>query len=183
MDQDQRVVVHVDDAGLRGDLLGDLVDVGAGGDPGADVEELADPLLGEEADCPHQKRPVGAGGVAHLRGGCQHALGRRPVGGEVVLAAEQVVVGAGGMRDAGVDLRQRPARLRSGVVPCVARVNHGHNLLQHDARRRDDHPGPAPSSWVAARSAQTIANRATTLHRNAPMPQVNAASEDHLKII
>jgi hypothetical protein len=36
------VVVDVNDPCLGGDRLGDLVEVGAGGDAGADVEELAD---------------------------------------------------------------------------------------------------------------------------------------------
>jgi len=36
------VVVDVDDPRVRGDALGDLVDVLRGGQPGADVEELPD---------------------------------------------------------------------------------------------------------------------------------------------
>jgi hypothetical protein len=46
-----RVVVDVDDAGIRGGVLGDLVDVTHGRDARADVEELADARLpGEMAD-------------------------------------------------------------------------------------------------------------------------------------
>jgi hypothetical protein len=44
--RDDRVVVDVEDPGSRCGLLGDLVDVARGGQPGADVEELADALLG-----------------------------------------------------------------------------------------------------------------------------------------
>lgn len=47
--EDDRVVVAVDDARVRGGLLGDLVKVGLGGDAGADVEELAYSPLGEPA--------------------------------------------------------------------------------------------------------------------------------------
>ena len=40
--QDDRVVVDIDHPGIGGLPLGDLVRVVAGGDPGADVQELAD---------------------------------------------------------------------------------------------------------------------------------------------
>jgi hypothetical protein len=38
--QDDRVVVDVDHAGIRGDPLRDLVRVAGGGDAGADIQEL-----------------------------------------------------------------------------------------------------------------------------------------------
>ncbi len=45
----QRVVVDVHDAGVRGDLLGDLVGVLRGRQAGAQVEKLPDPGLGQVA--------------------------------------------------------------------------------------------------------------------------------------
>ena len=58
-----RVVVHVDDPGLRRDRLGDLVGVARRRDAGADVEELPDPRLGGQvADGAAEERPVRAGG-------------------------------------------------------------------------------------------------------------------------
>jgi hypothetical protein len=54
--QHQRVVVDVDDPGVRRDLLGDLMGVVRGGQAGADVEELRDPgLRGQVADRPGQE--------------------------------------------------------------------------------------------------------------------------------
>ena len=55
MGQHDRVVVDVDDARLRGDLLRDLVHVARRGQPGPDVDELADAdLADQEADHPPQ---------------------------------------------------------------------------------------------------------------------------------
>jgi hypothetical protein len=57
------VVVDVDDPARRGDRLGHLVGVARGRKPGADVEELADPLRGGQvADGPPEERPVGLRG-------------------------------------------------------------------------------------------------------------------------
>ena len=67
--QDGGVVVGVDDAGLRGDFLGDLVQVGRGGDAGADVHELADAVLGGEgARGPVHEGAVGLRGAADAAG-------------------------------------------------------------------------------------------------------------------
>ena len=110
MSEDDRIVIHVDNPGLRGDRLGDLVGVARGGNAGADVEELPDSrLAGEVADGAPEKRPVGAGGEARVRVDLEHCLGGDAVGGEVVLAAEQVVVHPGLVRDA--DVERRRARL------------------------------------------------------------------------
>jgi hypothetical protein len=59
---DDRVAVNVDDPRVRGGRLGDLVDVGGGGQARADVEELPDtPLRGEEIDDPAEEGPVHPG--------------------------------------------------------------------------------------------------------------------------
>ena len=102
------VVIDVNDAGLRGDGLGDLVGVACRRYSGADVQELAYPALGDQV--PHSPGEEGAvhpGPADHVRQGRDHLVARVAVGGEVVLAAEQVVIDAGGVRDAGVDLDRR----------------------------------------------------------------------------
>ena len=59
MDQDQRVVVHIDDKSVRGDGLRDLVRVLRRRQTGADVQELADPALtGQETHGPAEELPV-----------------------------------------------------------------------------------------------------------------------------
>jgi len=93
------VVVDVDDLGFRRDRLGYLVGVLVGGQAGADVEELPDPgLAGQVLDRAAQERPVGPHPGQDVRVGLQRLLSGLPVGGEVVLAAQLVVVHAGGCR-------------------------------------------------------------------------------------
>ncbi len=120
VDQHEWVVVHVDDAGSRRDPLRDLVGVLGGGQPGADVEELAEPhLTGEELHGPAQERAVLAGGHPDRgeRGG--HLVGGLTVGGEVVLAAQPVVVPAGRVRHARVDFAGWSARVGHGTSKTV----------------------------------------------------------------
>jgi len=101
-----RVVVDVDDPRVRGGPLRDLVGVVRGGDPGADVEELPDAgLRGQVAHGPAEERAVAADAHSHERVGRHELLGQLAVGGEVVLAAEPVVVDPGDMRDAGIERR------------------------------------------------------------------------------
>jgi hypothetical protein len=123
----QRVVVDVDHAGLRRDGLGDLVRVGRGGQPGADVEELADPgRIGQVVHAAAEERPVGPGGLPDPGEGLDRLLARHPVGGEVVLPAQPVVVDAGDVRHAGVEpwiigrlsgVRRLPSCHRGSVLP------------------------------------------------------------------
>jgi hypothetical protein len=57
MDQDQRIVVDVDDARLRCDLLGHLMRVVEGGQSRSDVEELPDSdLRGQVTDGTDEER-------------------------------------------------------------------------------------------------------------------------------
>jgi hypothetical protein len=66
--QDHRVVVDIDDPGVGGDPLGDLVGVVGGGQAGADVQELADPgLAGQVGDGPDEERARAAGDLDDLR--------------------------------------------------------------------------------------------------------------------
>src|SRR5439155_23065187 len=84
MDQHQGVVVHVDDAALRGDRLGDLVGVVGGGQAGADVEELPDArLAGQIPDGPDEKGAGGTGDLDDIREYLTHLIAELPVDGEV----------------------------------------------------------------------------------------------------
>lgn len=56
---DGRVVVRVDEAGLRADRPRDVGDAAGAGDARADVEELLDPGLGEETHGAAEERPGG----------------------------------------------------------------------------------------------------------------------------
>jgi hypothetical protein len=101
--QHDRVVVRVDHTRLRGHRLGDLVEVGLGGDARADVEELADAVLGEQPGRPVHEAPVGLGGGLHIGVDGQDALAQLLVDRVVVLAAQPPVVDARRVRLAGVD--------------------------------------------------------------------------------
>jgi hypothetical protein len=103
--QHDGVVIHVDDAGLRGDGLCDLVGVACRRYPGADVEELADPAVGDQvADRSGEEGPVHPGPAHHVRQCLDHLVAGFAVGGEVVLAVEQVIVDASGVSDARIYL-------------------------------------------------------------------------------
>ena len=100
MRQDDRVVVEVDDLGRRGDPLCDLVHVLRGGQPRADVEQLPGPGF------PHQvahdaAEHVPLGAHPHLNRGHRgdDPVAHRPVGGEVVLATQRVIVDVCDIRD------------------------------------------------------------------------------------
>jgi hypothetical protein len=98
-----RVVVDVDDAGVRVSFLRSLVRVRAGRQPGADIEELADPRIAQECDRADEEVAVTARGIQHLWHKLQASLGHLPVGGEVVLATQHVVIHARRVRDVGAD--------------------------------------------------------------------------------
>lgn len=100
MREDDRVVVDVDDAGVGGDALGDLVGVLGGGQARADVEVLADACpAGEVGHGAAEERPVGARHFADagVHGG--DVVADLFVHLVVVLAAEPVVPHAGVVRD------------------------------------------------------------------------------------
>jgi hypothetical protein len=84
----ERVVIAVDHPGLAVRGLRDLVHVGHGGQAGADVQELSDPLVAGQM--PHrspQEPPVGAGGDRRARHGGQQLRRSFPVRRKVVLPA------------------------------------------------------------------------------------------------
>jgi hypothetical protein len=72
--QDHRVVVHVDHPGLRHDLPHQLMRVALGGQPGADVDELAQPLTRQPPGGALMKHAVGPGRAADLRHECPEPL-------------------------------------------------------------------------------------------------------------
>src|SRR5690606_24584734 len=115
-----RVVVHVHDPGVPRDPLGDLVDVVLGGQARADVQELPDARLGELPHAADEEAPVGQGHLADVGAGLtaelDHLLGGFPVGGEVVLAAQVVVVHTGHTGHGGINL-PRKLRHASYLVP------------------------------------------------------------------
>lgn len=101
----QRVVVDVDDPGLGGHPLGDLVGVVDGRQAGADVQVLPDARL--VAEVPYDAAGEGAGvagDVDHAGEYLAHLVAGRAVDGVVVLAAQEVVPDTRGVRDRGVDL-------------------------------------------------------------------------------
>jgi hypothetical protein len=113
--EDDRVVVHVDHPRVRRNALRDLVGVVRRRDAGADVEELADArLTGEEADRAGQERPVGADRPGPLRIGLQRHVRGGPVGREVVLPAQPVVIDARDVRDTGVE----SVPVLAGILRC-----------------------------------------------------------------
>ena len=89
--------------------LGDAVHVVIAGYAGADVDELAHAdLVHQVAHGPPQELAVGPGvGPQHVQaaGGQGHLVAELAVDGEVLVAAEDVVVYPGRMGDAGVDSR------------------------------------------------------------------------------
>ena len=118
-----RVIVHVDDPGVRRRCLRDLVGVARGGDSGADVEELPDTRLpGQVADGAAEEGAVLAGLDRRRRDRGDEPVSDLPVGPEVVLSAQQVVVDPGGMRHAGIDLGRQPVRIFRGSENSLIRT-------------------------------------------------------------
>ena len=113
--QDDRVVVGVDDPCSGSRPLRHLMGVVHGGQAGADVEELPDARVGRQVmHDGGEEHPDAAGDVGHGGHDGEHFLGGDPVGREVVLAAEPVVVDARRVRHADVegDATQRGLVLR-----------------------------------------------------------------------
>jgi len=101
--------------------LGDLMDVRAAGQAAADVDELPDPGIAQEAHHAYQERAITAHGIQDFRHHLHDLLGGGPVGGEIVLTAQPEVIHPGRVCDVRADVRRNPVlRLtRSGhfVLP------------------------------------------------------------------
>ena len=78
-----------------------LVRVRGRGHPAAQIDELADPLIRGPVDRPGEEPPVRLHEVAHSGVDRYELLPDFPVDGEMVLAAEQVVVDPGDGRRCG----------------------------------------------------------------------------------
>jgi len=112
-----RVVVHVDDAAVARHLSGHLVHASRGRQSGPDVEELPDPrLAGQVSDRAAEEAPVLRDGAAHdvLAEHVEGPPGCLPVGREVVLAAEHVVVHPRDVRF--FRTKRRPARRHAQIL-------------------------------------------------------------------
>ncbi len=103
MGQHDGIDIDVGDPGGGHDRPCGLVDCGGGGEPGAQVDELAGTLPGGPADRLDHERPVLPDQISQRRVDSQQPLSFGPVGGEVVLVAEPVVVDAGHVRRSGVE--------------------------------------------------------------------------------
>jgi hypothetical protein len=133
--QHDRIVVDVDDAGLRAGLQRDLVRVAHRGQSGADVDDLLDASLADQvADDPAEEGPVPLHRQPDVRQLRDHRLADRAVGRVIVLAAEQVVIDPRDARDV------RPERFAPVTVV-------GHQ------------PDPLASPPVCPRTISQLANR------------------------
>ena len=105
MQEHDRVVIEVDHAGGRLDLLGDLVHVLRCGQSRADIQQLPDAHFADQV-ADHPAEYVTLGAHAHLDGGQRrdHLIADRPVSGEIVLSAQQVVIDPRDMRPRRIEL-------------------------------------------------------------------------------
>ena len=107
MRQDKRIVIDVDDPGVRGYPLGDLVGIVLAGQPGADIEELADlHLTRQVTDNPGDEIAGRASLVEDTRIELRELVTGLFVDRVVILAAQPVVPNPGRYRNRGVDLRE-----------------------------------------------------------------------------
>ena len=104
-----RVVVHVHDAGMRRHPLGYFVRIVPRGQPSPDVQELPDARFGHQVvHRPAEERPLRPDADQDVGEGLHDLFGRRPVDREIVLAPQPVVIHPRDMRHARVN-RHAPA--------------------------------------------------------------------------
>jgi hypothetical protein len=117
--QHDRVVVDVDDAGFGRNRLSDLMGVVLRRQPGTDIKELPDPgLLREVAHRGGEKRPVRPNAGQDVRVDLERGLCGLPVGGEVILAAQPVVLDTRRVCHADIDLRDGVVLAPSATTLC-----------------------------------------------------------------
>jgi hypothetical protein len=84
-------------------VLGNLVRIVPGGNSGADVKELPDTgRTGQESHRPGQEGAIRARRHRHIRERLDGQVPGRPIDGEIVLAAQPVVINPGKMRHTGI---------------------------------------------------------------------------------
>jgi hypothetical protein len=161
MRQDDGVVVGVDHAAVGRDALRHLMGVVRRRQAGADVEELADAGLGGQVtDGPAEERAVGPHVGRDPRPDGNDLLGGFPVGGEIVLAAQPVVVDPGRVGHAGVDPARHVLGHRAAWLllchRCASSPPHG-----WPARRAQVHPDrahPGLDAHLAQHGAHPLLN-------------------------
>src|SRR6266516_2692599 len=131
------IVVDVDHPCLRAHALGDLVDVAAGRQAGADVEELPYAFAHEKAHGPAEKRAVAPRRRGHARRQRDDFLRRFPVGGEIVLAAKKIVIHTGALWNGRVHAAGLLVRRLHSDSPGGASVYSDRGPVGH---RRGGHP-------------------------------------------
>ncbi len=114
--EDLGVVVDVGDPGIRLDGLGGFVGVRGGRQPAANVNKLPDAHASHIGDSAGLELPGLNGQLRGLRENLKNLLGLFPVGGEVVLAAEQDIVDPGDARLLGAELGFRHAQFGAQPV-------------------------------------------------------------------
>jgi hypothetical protein len=162
VDVHHRVVVHVHRADRRVDLVRDLVHVVRGGQARSEVQQLRQSrFAGQVPDHTAQERPVGPGDRGCVRRDPQHRLDDPPVGGEIVLAAEERVVDAGDVRRPGIDTRRRIPAKGAGTI-----------LSGHAASISDEEPAPRPGrnfilkiAWASCRKRRFLRNKSPAAGR------------------
>ncbi|GAA2857045.1 hypothetical protein HD593_009839 [Nonomuraea rubra] len=127
-----RITIDVDHPGPGSQL----VHVAARGQARADVEELADAGPGEEPHRPAEERAAGPGRRAQLGSHLEDLLRRRTVGGEVVLAAEKVVVEPGHAGCIRIEAERLPLQPSS--------PDHELTIFAWSLRLRTDKRSPVP---------------------------------------
>jgi hypothetical protein len=128
MPDHHRVVIDINHPRGGSRLLSDLVDVSLRGQPGADVDDLADAARAhQEVDNPLEETPVVMARQLAIGEELHQFLRRVAIGLEVVLPAEQVVVDPGHVRHRYVKkLRIRIAEhTRRRCVPLRFLAAHG----------------------------------------------------------
>ena len=162
-----RVVVHVGDPGPRQHRAGGLMRARAGGQAGADIDELGDILAGHVRDRAGQERPVLPGQLRQPRVRGQQPGRLIPVGGEVRAAPEQVVIDAGDVRLGGVG--RRHGLLQLGPQPFQARGGH-HPGIRLAVERLGDVGVAAPHRLAPDHEAGEISLERLDVAEHAQLP-------------
>ncbi len=102
-----RIVIHVNDARVRADLMRHLAHVAAGGQPRPDIEKLRNTRLKNQV-MHHtvQELPIGDGAERGHRCEAKDLGKESAIGGEVILAAEHGVVYPCDIRPGEVEVRE-----------------------------------------------------------------------------
>ena len=140
--------VHIYHFRIRRGLLRHLVDIAEGRDAGAEIQELTDSFVDEEAYGPMQKRSIDLHDQRSVGNQSGHLTRDLPVDGEVMAATEPVVVDARGTGPVDIDAFRRPARPihpalrcqppRMILPPIFSSSSDGHiTRMNH---QRSDHP-------------------------------------------